>query len=618
MALPACRGDQGPQGETGPQGEQGPAGEQGPQGEQGPAGEQGPQGEMGAQGEQGPAGEQGPQGEPGLDGAAGDSVSIAMIWEAIAGQSIANSLRAQVGTAGPVAVSALEGAIRQTATDYGVTDAEVAKAIAYLNTEYPAYETLRRAEVDSFLTALHTGGYLPATRNSAAVVLMGAPGEDGDDGAPGKDGDDGAPGKDAEAADVVTLVWQAIAGPDIRADIKAGFGSTGPRTVAQLNTAISATAKKYGVSDTAALAYLNTTHTVTDSLHRDEVNALALTIGDMLAALANRASVVAVLSGTAPSTPGTPGTPGTPPGDVGVAMVAYLDKLAAMVDFEMVVTGNIAGTNPNLTSHEASDDEDDYATSMLTSTAKPGKGVYGSGIYTHTSDVTGEYAGKAAANAGQATFHWAEWGVWGVLKEGSIGGDSIITKAFSGGVEARQPMGTKGGSAIWTGTFVGMRQGPRWDSNGDTADTKASLAKDFNTGDTVTGRVELDVDFSTAKGEGDLMTATFDKFDVRGPATGGAATVGSIEIADIPIKGNGSFTKTGGTAGHELRTAVTGQFVGMDGKGAIGTMSLINGENSARSLDVGDAAVVSSVITTGFDGPGEFYIIGSFGAGRNQ
>ena len=334
---------------------------------------------------------------------------------------------------------------------------------------------------------------------------------------------------------------------------------------------------------------------------------------------ANADSVVAVLGGTAPTMPGTDPTDPTDPGDVGVAMVAYLDKLAAMVDFEMVVTGNIAGTNPNLTSHEASDDEDDYATSMLTSTAKPGKGVYGSGIYTHTSDVTGEYAGKAAANAGQATFHWAEWGVWGVLKEGSIGGGSIITKAFSGGVEARQPMGTKGGSAIWTGTFVGMRQGPRWDSNGEnTADSKASLAKDFNPGDTVTGRVELDVDFSAAKGEGDLMTATFDKFDVRGPVAGGAATVGSIEIADIPIKGNGSFTKTGGTAGHELRTAVTGQFVGMDGKGAIGTMSLINGANSVRSLDVANDGTVSGTISDGFDGPGEFYIIGSFGAGRNQ
>ena len=204
------------------------------------------------QGMTGPAGPAGPAGADSMDGAAGDSVSLAMIWEAIAGQTIANYLRMQVGAAGPLAVSALQEAISATAAMYRIEVAAVTSALAYLDGEYPAYETLRRTEVTSFLTALHAGGYLPATRDSAAVVLMGAAGPQGEMGAMGPQGEQGDPGTPASISDV----WYAIAGDTIRMDLVASFGTTGPRTVAQLNAAISAIADKYGLDAASALAYL--------------------------------------------------------------------------------------------------------------------------------------------------------------------------------------------------------------------------------------------------------------------------------------------------------------------------------------------------------------------------
>lgn len=61
-------GGKGPKGDTGPQGLKGEKGQKGNTGDQGPRGDEGPQGEVGPtgpQGEQGPQGPQGPQGERG-------------------------------------------------------------------------------------------------------------------------------------------------------------------------------------------------------------------------------------------------------------------------------------------------------------------------------------------------------------------------------------------------------------------------------------------------------------------------------------------------------------------------------------------------------------------------
>jgi hypothetical protein len=311
--------------------------------------------------------------------------------------------------------------------------------------------------------------------------------------------------------------------------------------------------------------------------------------------------VATLASGTTPTPPGTtpPGTtpPGTtPPGTTDdVSMVAYIDALRMMDDFEMFVMGE-----------DTSDDAEDYDTSMLTSTADPEDASYGDDIYTHKSAVTGEFGGKAATNAGIVDIHWAEWGVWGVLKEGTIGGTDVMTKAFSGGVEADAPMGSKSGSAVWTGTFVGHHQ-MMWDANGNASDTTASMAQNIAMGDTVDGRVQLTVSF-TDKGVGDTMNAAFDKFDVQGDTTDAMRDEGSITISGISIGKSGDFEHTVPVAiAANQGSMVEGQFVGTDGMGAVGAAVLYNG-----GTDANDEFAVSA------DDPGEFHIIGSFGAGRNQ
>jgi hypothetical protein len=318
--------------------------------------------------------------------------------------------------------------------------------------------------------------------------------------------------------------------------------------------------------------------------------------------------VATLASGTTPTPPGTtpPGTtpPGTtPPGTTDdVSMVAYIDALRMMDDFEMFVMGE-----------DTSDDAEDYDTSMLTSTADPEDASYGDDIYTHMSAATGEFGGKDAANAGIVDIHWAEWGVWGVLKEGTIGGSDVMTKAFAGGVEADAPMGSKGGSAVWTGTFVGHHQ---------VAWTSSTASNSIAMGDLVDGRAQLTVSF-TDKGLGNTMDAKFDKFYSQGAPNGATRTSDeSIAITGIEINKNGSFdhavaapadfdTDAEKAQAMAVGSMVEGQFVGMDGMGAIGAMTLINEGDGSSAADLGtDNAEI--------DAAGEFVIIGSFGAGRNQ
>ena len=250
LALAGCGGDDG---ETGPQGMQGM---------EGPAGDAG---------EAGPAGEQGPQGEP------GEAASIDEVWEALAGMAIEMDLEYGIMAAsaanGDINHADLVAAIMATAMKYG---ADATGILAALEAANPTHSTLRGVWVDAFIMAQHAAGELAATRDSAVVVLTGPAGE-------------------SDPTDVLSMAWQSIAGAAIMMHLSDGFGDSGPMTVDELITAIEATAMAYGLDATEVVAYLEGKHTVTDSLHRDEVDRLAEEIGDMLVALANRDSAVAVL-----------------------------------------------------------------------------------------------------------------------------------------------------------------------------------------------------------------------------------------------------------------------------------------------------------------------------------
>ena len=131
-----------------------------------------------------------------------------MVWEAIAGPAIEAALSAAVGT-GPHSVTHIEGALEYVAAHYG---ADATSAVALLYNLYPVHEVVQGDDVAAFLMAVHAGGHLAATRDSAAHVLMGADGADGMDGATGATG---MAGMNANPADVVSMVWQAIAGCSI-------------------------------------------------------------------------------------------------------------------------------------------------------------------------------------------------------------------------------------------------------------------------------------------------------------------------------------------------------------------------------------------------------------------
>ena len=411
-----------------------------------------------------------------------------------------------------------------------------------------------------------------------------------------------------------THPYEVLAGPDIATDLEKRIGP-GAETGDTIITAIEETATKYSVDGASAVAFVKKYFQDAGMITRDTIqpSRIAMLLKELHAGghlMATRVAYLGVSTGALkPDGNGMGGkTPIVTPMS-NVSTVAYIDDLRVMTDFDMVVMG-------------ASNNEADYATSMLLSTAKPGKALHGTDIYTHTSQVTGEYAGKPVLYAGQVDLHWAEWGVWGVLKEGLIGGTNVTSKSFGGGVEYKDPLiGLPGGTATWTGTFVGHHQEP-WDSNASAAPTSASMAQDIAKGDMVDGRVRLDVDYSY-KGVGNMMEATFDKFYSQGAAaTGGASRTAnsSITITDIPIGRSGSFDHTVADPGAYLTPAdqalavqtgsmVKGQFVGMDGMGAIGVMRLVSeGDGTSSAADHSDGLTAANA--------GEFHIIGAFGAGR--
>ena len=527
--------------------------------------------------------------------------SLAAAWEAIAGEAIESYLDMQItdmaGATGPVSHMQLVTAIRATATKYGI---DPAAALAVLEAANPMHESIRRVAANSIVANLHAmdPDPLAATADSVAAALKGDEGS-------------GPP-----VADVVSTAWEEIAGKAIEDDLAARLAGAGPVSHTTLVMAITATANKYGVAEAdldATLKVLEDINPTHESIRRVAVNNFLDYVHDNGHLAATRESVTeyfAMVSGTSDtsddSMDGDDDDTDTMPD---MTKAAYIDTLLGM-DIDILTRGT-----------GASDDEDDYATSMMLSTADPTKAGYGTGIYSHMSDVTGEFGGKSAANPGSANLDYAEWGFWGVVKEAPFGGGptSVMTKAFAGGVEADAPMGTAEGSAVWTGTFVGHHQ-VAWDSNDATIgtinaadDTDASKALNIAKGSVVDGRVRLDVNFSD-KGVGDTMSATFDKFYSQGAAGATATpaprtTDSSITIGGISVNKNGSFNgEIAATTGDDLNLAsmVEGQFVGMDGMGAIGTMVLINEAG-------GDADP-----TDGLAAAGDFHIIGAFGAGRNR
>ena len=539
--------------------------------------------------------------------------SLAAAWEAIAGEAIESYLDMQItdmaGATGPVSHMQLVTAIRATATKYGI---DPAAALAVLEAANPMHESIRRVAANSIVASLHAmdPDPLAATADSVAAALKGDEGS-------------GPP-----VADVVSTAWEEIAGKAIEDDLAARLAGAGPVSHTTLVMAITATANKYGVAEAdlaATLKVLEDINPTHESIRRVAVNNFLDYVHDNGHLAATRESVTeyfAMVSDTSDTSGGSMDGDGddtdtdTMPD---MTKVSYIDDIRMMDDFEMFVMGT-----------GASDDEDDYDTSMLTSTADPDDASYGDDIYTHMSPVTGEFGGKAAANAGIVDIHWAEWGVWGVLREGTIGGTDVMTKAFSGGVEADAPMGSKSGSAVWTGTFVGQHQ-KAWDANGGTADTQATELQNIAKGDTVSGRAQLTVSF-TDKGVGNTMDATFDKFYSQGDNSAAPftrATDSSIMIDGIAIGKSGDFNHTvedpgayGTTAQQAQAMAagsmVEGQFVGMDGMGAIGAMTLIKEGAGTAVAAPGTPAAVAANNYTGIDGSGEFVIIGSFGAGRNR
>jgi hypothetical protein len=256
-----------------------------------------------------------------------------------------------------------------------------------------------------------------------------------------------------------------------------------------------------------------------------------------------------------------------------MSMVSYVDMLLGMDDVEILTTGDDTG-----------DDAEDYTTSMLISTADSTEASYGTGIYSHSSAATGEYAGKDADSNAVVDLDWSNYGVWGAVKEAAFGSEAITYRSFAGGVEADAPTGPTEGSAVWTGTFVGHHNVANEIPDGTDDDIMA--------GDAVSGRARLDVEFS-AKGVGTTLDATFDKFgdDLM------------HEIAEVPIKKNGSFEGTAEHTSGDGDSMVEGQFAGADGAGAVGVMTLIRG--------LADADANASAVT-------DYYITGAFGAGRNQ
>jgi hypothetical protein len=209
-------------------------------------------------------------GADGMDGADADPADVVvLVWEAIAGTAIEMDLVTQVGS-GSKTITELEMAIKATAMRFGV---DYASAIKYLDDNYATYERVQATEVAAILMALHVGGHLAATMESAVVTIAG---------------------------DGTAAVWESIAGAAIEMDLVTEVGP-GSKTVTELETAIKVTAGKFGVDYASAIKYLDDNYATYERVQATEVAAIlmALHVGGHLAATMESAVVTIAGDGTA-------------------------------------------------------------------------------------------------------------------------------------------------------------------------------------------------------------------------------------------------------------------------------------------------------------------------------
>ena len=116
-----------------------------------------------------------------------DTVTLEDLYEELAGEKIEADLRMRVGTEGPLSTTVLKKAIEETAKYYHL---DATSAIAYIEENYPTFEVLQRAAVETILEVLHMdNNHLSATAMTAEMVLKGEKGDTGDDGTPAADDD---------------------------------------------------------------------------------------------------------------------------------------------------------------------------------------------------------------------------------------------------------------------------------------------------------------------------------------------------------------------------------------------------------------------------------------------
>ena len=119
--------------------------------------------------------------------AADDAVTLADLYEELAGMKIEEDLRMRVGTEGPLSTTVLKAAIMATAEAYHV---DATSAIEYIDENYPTFEVLQRGAVETILEVLHKDNdHLSATAMTAEMVLKGEKGDTGDAGAAAADDD---------------------------------------------------------------------------------------------------------------------------------------------------------------------------------------------------------------------------------------------------------------------------------------------------------------------------------------------------------------------------------------------------------------------------------------------
>ena len=220
-------------------------------------------------------------------------------WEGIAGSAIEADLAMQItkmaGSAtGPVSHMQLVDAIKATAMKYGLDATDALTALEGAN---PTHAVLRRTAVDALVAGLHEANELAATRASVEAVLTGPQGDPGD-----------------TAPDTVLAnAWEKIAGEAIADDLEAQINrlsgsKTGPVSHKNLSDAIKATAKKFGIDATAALATLDAENPTFSRLQRSAADMVAKTIhdGDDLAATEKSATYVIAMQAatTVDSLPG--------------------------------------------------------------------------------------------------------------------------------------------------------------------------------------------------------------------------------------------------------------------------------------------------------------------------